>query len=495
MALDEAVLHKSYRQFEGTFDSESGGFGDAPKFPAPHQLTYLLRYHRWTGEEKALEMVTKTLDSMADGGIYDHIGYGFARYSVDEKWLVPHFEKMLYDQAMLTIAYTEAYQVTSNERYRRVAEEILAYVSRELLSSEGGFYSAEDADSEGVEGKFYVWDKEEILEILGREAGEAFCAAYNITPEGNFEGRNIPNLIGRDGENSRFGKERRKLFAAREERVHPHKDDKILTSWNGLMIAAFAKAGRVFQNEDDLDIADGALDFIKNFLTVNGRLMARYRDGEVKFKGYIDDYANCLWANLEMYESTFDAGYLEKSVDLAEGMTELFWDEEEGGFFFYGKDSEPLMTRPKELYDAAVPSGNSVAAVQLLRLAKLTGQIKWEKMAAQMNEVFAGEASHYPNGYSYFLQNLLIAKMDGKEVVVLGEEESESYKRIVDFLQRGFLPEVVYAATDDPDKLSETVSFIKNFRKGPETKVFVCENFSCQRPVTNVDRVMAHLNP
>ncbi|HET7627383.1 MAG TPA: thioredoxin domain-containing protein [Bacillales bacterium] len=488
--LESSILHQGYRELAQSFDPEWGGFGHAPKFPAPHQITYLLRYHRWTGEEKAFDMLVKSLEAMADGGIYDHIGGGFARYSVDEYWLVPHFEKMLYDQAMLLIAFTEAYQVTQNERFRRVAEEIVAYVQREMKDDLGGYYSAEDADSEGVEGKFYVWDKAEVLDILGVEAGEAFCEAYDITDAGNFEGKNIPNLIGRGEPDHDFEKEKQQLFTAREARVHPHKDDKILTSWNGLLAAALAQAGRVFGREEYVAAARGIVRFIDEYMTVDGRLMARYRDGEVKFKGYIDDYAFVLWAAIELYESTFDAAYLQKAKACAQEMKALFWDEAEGGFFFYGEDAEQLMMRPKELYDAAVPSGNSVAAVQLYRLSKLTGETEWEALVAEMNEVFATEVQHAPSGYSYYLQSLLTAHMAQKEVVVLGEQGEPSYEQMIGTLQREFLPEVVYLAAREADALGGVASYAKDFPETNETTVYVCENFACSRPTTDVDQVI-----
>jgi hypothetical protein len=495
-SLDENILHQCYQQLEQSFDPKYGGFGQAPKFPAPHQLTFLLRYYRWTKKEKALEMVTKTLDGMADGGIYDHIGYGFARYSVDEKWLVPHFEKMLYDQAMLAIAYTEAYQVTQRERYRSVTEEILSYVTREMLDTKGGFFSAEDADSEGEEGKFYLWDKDEILNALDPEMGRAFCDAYDITETGNFEGKNIPNLIRHnlsEAERKQLEKARDELFKIREKRIHPYKDDKILTAWNGLMAVAFAKAGRVFQKESYIETARKAISFIETHLVRNDRLMARFRDGEVKYRGFIDDYANLLWANIEMYETCFEIGYLKHAVHLAQRMVELFWDQEEGGFYFYGNDSETLITRPKELYDAAVPSGNSVAALQFLRLSKLTGDTEYEKKVAELFKLFADEAIHDPSGYCYFLQSLLTTQMSGKEVVILGKKGSQGYNQLVDSIQRAFLPEVTYLISEKPEELSQVAPFTESFKAEKETTVYICENFSCQRPTTDVDAVLSQL--
>lgn len=495
--LDLDILHKCYRQLEQSFDPEYGGFGQAPKFPAPHQLTFLLRYYHWSKKERALEMVTTTLDAMADGGIYDHIGFGFSRYSVDEKWLVPHFEKMLYDQAMLAIAYIEGYQMTRKERYRKMAEEILSYVMREMHDADGGFYSAEDADSEGEEGEFYLWDPEEVLDVLGTELGEQFCEVYDISKNGNFEGESIPHLIGAnptEDEREQLRKSRQKMFEAREKRVHPYKDDKILTSWNGLMIVAFAKAGRVFQDEVYTQAGKEALAFIEDRLIKDGRLMARIRKGEVKQSGFIDDYANLLWANIEMYETCFEVGYLEKAITLADQMIDLFWDEKNGGFYFYGKDGETLIMRPKELYDAAVPSGNSVAALQLLRLSKLTGNTANEEKVADMFAVFSAETEHYPSGYSYFLQSLLLTQMSSKEVVVLkGEEGNENFRKMMDSLQQNFLPNITYLASGNVDELSTVASFTMDFKAEDDITVYVCEDFSCQRPTTDVEGVLKQL--
>lgn len=495
--LQVDVLHQCYRQLKQSFDSEYGGFGEAPKFPAPHQLTFLLRYHRWTGDAQALDMVRKTLDGMADGGIHDHIGSGFARYSVDEKWLVPHFEKMLHDQAMLAIAYIEGYQVTNRQRFRKIAEDIFSYVTREMLDPEGGFYSAEDADSEGEEGKFYLWDPEEVIDVLGQDLGEQFCDVYDITEQGNFEGRSIPHLIGADlsvVDPKQLRDARRQLFEAREQRTRPHKDDKILTAWNGLMIAAFAKAGRVLQNDTYTKTAENALRFIDNNLLQNERLMARYREGEVKHPGFIDDYANLLWAVIELYETTFDPAYLQHAVDLADQMIKLFWDDQDGGFYFYGEDSEALISRPKELVDGAIPSGNSVATVQLMRLSRLTGHTTYEEKVAEMFQVFAGEASHYPSGYCYFLQGFLTTQMEGKEVVILAaDERDKNYNRLVGKLQQRFLPEVAYLASTDIDVLARTAPFTKNFQPQEKTMVYVCENFSCQRPTADIDHALSQL--
>ena len=403
------AVERGFSHYLDTFDDQYGGFGQAPKFPMPHSLTFLLRYYTYSKDEKALDMVVSTLAGLARGGINDHIGFGFSRYSVDEKFLVPHFEKMLYDNALLGIAYTETYQVTKEEPFKRAAEEIFTYVLRDMQHHEGGFYSAEDADSEGVEGKFYVWTPAEIKEILGKETGKLFCQVYDITEHGNFEGKNIPNLIKTDltqiaAQNGQeftqlaqtLEEAREKLFEHREKRIHPYKDDKILTSWNGLMIAALARGGRVFANQDYILAAEKAIDFIEDHLVENGRLMVRYRDGEVRNKGFIDDYAFLLWAYLEMYEATLDLDYIDKAKNLTKEMLDLFWDQDEGGFFFYGRDNEELLVRQKEAYDGAIPSGNSVAAMGMLLLARLTGEYQLEEKVQELFDANAKELNQYP---------------------------------------------------------------------------------------------------
>lgn len=411
----KAVLHNAYKQLSKSFSARYGGFGEAPKFPIPHYLMFLLKYYKWTDADLALKMVEKTLDSIADGGIYDHIGFGLARYSTDEKWLVPHFEKMLYDNALLLYVYSEVYQVTKKERYQKIAEQIITFIDREMTDSAGGFYSAIDADSEGVEGKYYVWTKEEVLEVLGKEDGELFCQVFDITEGGNFEGNNIPNLIDTkklaafsdaklsdtEGE-ARLEKCRKALLDKRTERIYPHLDDKILTSWNAFMIAALAKAGKVFKHQVYIEKAERALAFIEVKLIVDGQLYARYRDGEAKYPAYLDDWAFLLWAYIELYEASFSYRYLQKAEDAAKKMQEVFWDEEDGGFFFISKEGEELLVREKQIYDGAIPSGNSVAAYCLQRLGHLTGETKWLELTEQLWKLFKKEVDSYGTGHTFF---------------------------------------------------------------------------------------------
>ncbi|NGQ95741.1 thioredoxin domain-containing protein [Brevibacillus sp. SYP-B805] len=496
------MLTQAYQHYVRLFDPEYGGFGDAPKFPTPHNLLFLLRHWHLTGEQHALAMVEKTLDSMHRGGIYDHIGYGFARYSVDREWLVPHFEKMLYDNALLAYTYLEAFQATGNSRYAAVAREIFTYVLRDMTDPEGGFYSAEDADSEGEEGKFYVWTPEEIREVLGEEVGELFCQAYDITPQGNFEGHSIPNLINTPLERfaARIGKEpeqvrallqgaREKLFHHREKRIHPGKDDKILTAWNGLMIAALAKGGRVLGEPAYTEAARRAVQFVMNKLrNPDGRLLARYRDGEAAYLGYVDDYAFLIWGLTELYDTTYEEPYLRQALELNDDLLRLFWDEQDGGLFFYGSDGERLIARPKEIYDGATPSGNGVSAYNFLRLYQLTGRTDLREKAEQLLEAFAGGIRHYPPGYSFSLQAIQLASSPVRQVVVAGPRDDERTQAFLAQVTNGYQP-FTFVLLHEPDSPLPEVSDIardKGMREGMPT-VYVCENFACQAPVTDLE--------
>ncbi|MDV3429242.1 MAG: thioredoxin domain-containing protein, partial [Bacillota bacterium] len=489
--LNSDIIQEAVSQFEKDFDKVYGGFGNAPKFPTPHNLSFLLRYWYKTRDKSALEIVEKTLDSMYRGVIYDHIGFGFSRYSTDRKWLVPHFEKMLYDNALLAIAYLETYQAVKNPEYRDIAEQIFTYVLRDMTSKEGGFYSAEDADSEGEEGKFYVWTHDEIRHILGDEEGDKFCKYFNITHEGNFEGRNIPNLINSDlnSVDQEFIKRcRGKLFNYREKRVHPYKDDKILTSWNGLMIAAMAIGGRVLKNNEYIIAAEKAAGFIfKNLKREDGRLMARYRDGDASIPAYIDDYAFLIWGLIEIYETTYNPEYLKMALDLNSDLIKYFWDSQNGGLFVYGSDSEQLITRPKEIYDGATPSGNSVSALNFLRLARLTGMYDLEEKSQQLLKSFGKSIESYPKGHSCALTALLFINSPGKEIVIASDNINEETKKMTDIINEEFRPfavSMLYAAeTKDIEKLVPFIADYKSVNGKPAA--YICEKFSCQAPVTD----------
>ncbi|MCU9611992.1 thioredoxin domain-containing protein [Caldibacillus lycopersici] len=502
--LSDKAVENAYQYYVQSFDSTYGGFGEAPKFPIPHALMFLLRIAKFHKNQHALEMVTKTLDGLARGGIYDHIGFGFSRYSVDEKYLVPHFEKMLYDNALLTIAYTEAYQVTKQEKYKNIAEQIITYELRDMLHPDGGFYSAEDADSEGEEGKFYVWTPSEVKEVLGENLGSLFCEVYDISERGNFEGRSIPNLIKEDLESLYIKKghtvdrdlesARKALFLYREKRVRPFRDDKILTAWNGLMIAALAKAGRVFKNKKYVTQAIETLSFMERKLIQDGRLMVRYRDGEVKHKGYIDDYAFLLWGILELYETTLNLTYLAKAKKLADQMMELFWDEATGGFFFSGEDQEKLLVRQKETSDGAIPSGNSVAVNQLIKLAKLTGDFTLEEKIEQLFQSFSQDLNEYPNSHSMMLQAVLLTRYPMKEVVILADNKTEEVSELVNVIQQNFHPEITLLVANDPDELVNIAPFARDYHaiNGKPT-IYVCENFQCNQPTNDVKQALQYL--
>jgi uncharacterized protein YyaL (SSP411 family) len=501
--ISDEAIGSALTSFSNIFDKAYGGFGTAPKFPTPHNLMYLLRNYKQTGDSDALQMVEKTLEAMYRGGVYDHIGFGFSRYSTDRKWLVPHFEKMLYDNALLAFTYIEAYQLTGKEQYKRVAGQIFEYVLRDMTSPEGGFYSAEDADSEGVEGKFYVWTPKEIIEVLGEKDAKQFCSMYDITEKGNFEENNIPNAI----ENNKPFDEltqlpldnmRRKLFEYREKRIHPYKDDKILTAWNGLMIAALAYGARVLGNQRYIMAAEKAVSFIQNkLMRVDGRLMARYREGETAYLGYLDDYAFMVWGLIELYQASFELKYLELAVHLNEDMIRFFGDEAKGGYFIYGNDSEQLIARPKEVYDGAMPSGNSVAALNLLRLGRLTGNTELEVEAEGLFGAFADKINSYSMAYTFMLMAVMFARGKGSEIVLVGDNKTAAAQSFIDLINKSFLPyTVVIVKNIDKDEIIKNLIPYTEGQNMIDNKAtaYVCENFACRAPITDIDKFMEVLN-
>jgi uncharacterized protein YyaL (SSP411 family) len=405
---DPRLLDRAFAELAVHFDPVWGGFGPAPKFPAPQNLLFLLRYFRRNGEPKALAMVEKTLQAMYRGGIFDHIGFGFARYSTDERWLVPHFEKMLYGNALLAMAYLEAADATGNGGYGTAARRIFAYVLRDMTGPEGAFFAAVDADSEGEEGKFYLWTPGEVEEVLGREQAALFNRAFDINPQGNFEGRSIPNLIKSpaglfgDGDPEQMENARAMLFAARGRRVPPGTDDKILTAWNGLMIAALALGARILGEEVYAFRASRAAGFLLERLRPDGRLLARYREGQAAHPAYLDDYAFLAWGLLELHQATGEEDYLRKAANLTRQMEDLFGDPE-GGYYFTGRDAKDLPLRPREACDGAMPSGNAVALANLLRLEYLTGNRKFQEAARRHLPALMGEAAATPTVHTFFL--------------------------------------------------------------------------------------------
>lgn len=502
--LGAETLDRAYEQLKRYYDDEYGGFGFAPKFPTPHNLMFLLRYWKRTGIAKALEMVEKTLLSMYAGGIYDHIGYGFARYSTDNRWLVPHFEKMLYDNALLCYTYLEAYQCTGNDNFARIAEEIITYVLRDMTSEDGGFYSAEDADSEGEEGKFYIWRRQEVMDILGPAKGKIFCDFYDISEEGNFEhGTSIANTIKQSIKQYTDKYEitsesflalirecRELLYDEREKRVHPFKDDKILTAWNALMVAAMAKAAQVLHKQEYLAAAEKTLAFLQQrLMDKNGRLLARFRESEAAFPAYLDDYAFLLWAWLEIYEASFNPDYLVKAVELSHEMKRLFWDEKNGGFFFYGSDGEDLIIRPKEIYDGAIPSGNSVAAHMLLKLARITEDPDLSAMVEKQLHFFAAEVDKHPRAYTYFLIAVDYHLAVPQHIIIAGDENDPATKSMLKTVGSRFLPYAV-VLFNNPRQQQALAEISPHFEdkvpSGGKTAAYICQDMMCQAPITDV---------
>jgi uncharacterized protein YyaL (SSP411 family) len=513
----EEVLGRAFEGLSARFDSHRGGFSQAPKFPVPHNLRFLMRYHARTGDESARTMVETTLREMRKGGVWDHVGHGFHRYSTDRDWLVPHFEKMLYDQALLAMAYLDAFQLTGDPEHERVAREILAYVQRDMTSPEGGFYSAEDADSEGEEGLFYLWTKAQLEEAL--EADDAAWAVHvwNVTDEGNFNdeasgqknGRNILHLsktyaeLAREREvpladfEARLERIRQRLFEVREPRIHPLKDDKVLTDWNGLMIAAFAQAARVLDDDGYRAVTRRAVDHLKGALTKeNGRLYKLERLGRPAGDGMLEDYAFAMWGLLEAFETLQDPDDLRAARALAEHMRALFHDPERGGFFLSPVDGEALIVRPKEIYDGAIPSGNSVAAWCLQRLGRVLGQPGYEELASGTLGAFAGDVRQRPGLYTQLLFAVDFAVGPSNEVVVVGDPGAEDTREMLAAVHGVFAPNkvVVLKPLEGAEALEALVPYTKTQTalEGAAT-AYVCENYACQAPTTDPAVVRAAL--
>jgi len=518
-ALDEAVLQSAYEELCRRFDEQHGGFGAAPKFPAPHNLLFLLRYWKRKKDPKALLMVEQTLRAMRQGGIYDHVGFGFHRYSTDQIWLVPHFEKMLYDQAMLIMAYADAYLATKKEEYRHTACEICDYVLRDMTGPGGGFYSAEDADSEGVEGKFYVWSHEEIYNILGPSDAGLIIKVFNIAKDGNFidqainerPGTNILHLdrsleqtaealnMAAQNLRDRLNAALKKLFSSREKRIQPRKDDKILTDWNGLMIMALARAAQAFHAPVYAQAAERAAAFVlKHMRTPGGRLLHRYRDGEASLPAHVDDYAFFISALIELYETVFDIRYLETALELNGVFIRHFWDRDSGGFYFTADDTEEILVRKKEIYDAAVPSGNSAAMLNLLRLGRMTGDPDLEEKAVQTGCAFANTVTEYPAAYAQLMVAVDFAAGPPCEVVIAGDSQAEDTKTMLQTLMSQFLPNKVVllrpAEQQSPD-IDRISGFTESYGSPDgKARAYICRDRNCQLPTSDIGRMLDMLN-
>ena len=501
------LINGAYDQFRNGFDEEYGGFFNAPKFPSPHNLIFLMRYHHSFDNKIALEMATKTLKQMRLGGIYDHIGFGFHRYSTDRHWLVPHFEKMLYDQAMIAMAYTEAYHITGEDIFAQTANEIFTYVLRDMTASEGGFFSAEDADSEGEEGKFYIWTEQEIKDVLGENYGKEFNDIFSITTPGNYTDEssgkqtrlNIPHLKNYNSNgNNNLDSAREKLFNIREKRIHPLKDDKILTDWNGLMIAALAKAAIVLNEPGYLDAAEKAAKFVLDSISKGERLLKRYRNGVAALDAHLDDYAFMAWGLLELYEATFLTKYLSQALDLMNIMVEDFWDDKNGGFFLGSDQSEKLIVRSKTAYDGAIPSGNSVAVMNMVKLTRITGNTKWAELAEKTMRAFSEDVNRMPTGYTLMLTGFMFDTQNSKEIVIVGDSRNRNTIKFLHTIRTSYAPHKVLLFKDtsvSENRLEQLANWTstQNSINGKPT-AYVCKNFACNQPTADIQTALSFIN-
>ena len=502
------ILERARDDLLRSYDPVHGGFGSKPKFPTPHKLLLLMRNYHRSGDEQVLEMVEKTLTALRQGGIYDQVGFGFHRYSTDAQWLVPHFEKMLYDQALLMMAYTEAWLITGKAEYAATVDEIATYVFRDLTAPEGGFYSAEDADSEGEEGKFYLWTTVEIEAALDPSEAAFVRETFNLAAEGNFAdeaggqvtGRNILHLQSElSAEQVKtWGLVRERLLKEREQRIRPSLDDKVLTDWNGLMISALARAGQALDRPRYVEAAEEATRFIMEQLsTPSGRLLHRYRQGQAGIPGNVDDYAFLIAALLDLYEATFKVSYLERAMALEEILAGQFWDGESGGYYFTAADGEQLILRSKQVYDGAVPSGNSVAALNLLRLGRITGDAGYEETAAALLRAFSRQINLGPTAYSQLLCAVDFAVGPAFEVVIAGEPEAQSTRDMLAALRGSYHPNKVVLLRP----AGEAGSQISRLAPFTATQVaidglataYVCRNFSCRAPTTDTAEMLTAL--
>jgi len=492
--VEPELLDAAYAGIIRNYDSINGGFGGAPKFPPAMTLEFLLRTYARTGNRDALEMVSHTCRKMANGGMYDQLGGGFHRYSTDARWLVPHFEKMLYDNALLSRLYLHYFQVSEEPLAREVVQGILDYVLREMTHAEGGFYSTQDADSEGHEGKFFVWSIDEIRAALGEKDAQIFSAYYNITEAGNFEGKNIPNVTRAVDPESRASLEqsKRKLFELRERRVKPDRDEKVLTAWNGLMMASFAEAGVVLSRPDYTNAARRNAEFVLAKLRRDGALLRTWKDGRAKFNAYLEDYAFLIEGLVTLFETTGESRWLSEALTLTERMVKEFWDDEGGGFFFTGKSHENLIVRSKDYFDNATPSGNSVAALVLLRLATLTDNESYRNLATAVLREVGDQIRRYPSGFGYALSAADFLLSTPKEIAIVGKDAADISLLLAETWRR-YLPNKVVA----PSFEGETTAIPLLENRPPVNGLptaYVCENYTCQQPVTNVSALRDQLN-
>jgi uncharacterized protein YyaL (SSP411 family) len=500
--LPRSLLDDAYAQIVSVLDEQYGGFSSAPKFPLPTYLEFLLRYYRRSRKEPALKAVRKTLQSMSAGGIHDHLGGGFHRYSTDRFWLVPHFEKMLYDNAQLARVYLEAYQVTGDRSMLETASDTLEWMLREMRSPEGGFYSAQDADTPDGEGYYYTWTQSEITQAVGNDNSKLVCEFFGVIPEGNFEGGrsilHIKNPLERSALRSGIdlkvaekviAEAKMMLLEARSKRSKPAVDDKVISSWNGLAISALAQAYQVTGERKYLDAARSTSTFIIRNLIKEGRLLRRYRGGDAAIDGALDDYAFMTAALLDMYETTFDASWLRESIRLSEKMLELFWDSSSGGFM---SSSSNLLLKVKEGYDGPMPSGNAVAALTLLRLAELTGREKFKLRSESTMKVFVDVMESSPFSHTYMMCALDFW-FGSREIVVAGKEDDPLMRQMLLEIRKRYLPDKVLAVVDG--SVPEISSLTQGkYSIGGSPTVFICQNFACQSPITQLQPLLVELD-
>lgn len=487
-------------QLMHTYDSDMGGFGSAPKFPSPHNLMFLLRQYHFTKDHRFLDAVENTLVKMRLGGIWDHVGFGFHRYSTDADWLLPHFEKMLYDQALLMMAYTEAWQLTKNPLFEQTVKEIAEYVQRDLLHPDGGFYSAEDADSDGEEGKFYVWKADELRELLLKDF-DFIEEHFSINDEGNFEdeatrqktGQNILHLSEVLNEDVvKWDNIRLKLYDARANRIRPLLDDKILTDWNALMIAAFAKSGAVFQHQEFINIAQKAYSFIEEHLTTKTELFHRFKDEEAAIPAFSDDYLNLAWAGVELYQATFIEQYLVDTKDFLDNAINKFWDLENGGFYLTNDHSDQPLGLQKQIYDGAIPSSNSVGLMCLVKISRITGDQSYEEKAHLLGEFFSSDLIRSGSSITMSMMALQFLNQNSGEIVVATGNNDKS--ELKEFLLAEFIPNKIILWKNSPDELIEIAKFTaQQNQKNGATQIYVCENYACDQPVSNLEELRAKL--
>lgn len=494
--LTTEILDSAYRRIASNYDRVNGGFGGAPKFPPSMTLEFFLHHHYRTGAAEALEMVQMTCEQMARGGMYDQLGGGFHRYSVDAKWLVPHFEKMLYDNALLSGLYLHLYQGTQGSFARRIAEETLDYVVREMTDSSGGFYSSQDADSEGEEGKFFVWSRAEVLNALGEADGKIFCEYYDATEDGNFEGKNIFHVakgieetaarlaIPVDRLQQVVDLGRKKLFDIREQRIKPGRDEKVLTAWNGLMLGSFAEAAAILDRPDYQEIAEKNADFLLTQMLADGLLLRTFKDGQAKLNGYLEDYACLINGLISLYEATGNLRWLQSALSLADKMIAEFWDDEAGGFFFTGRGHEALIVRSKEYLDNATPSGNSVAAFSLLRLSLLTGNQDYRRLATDVLRLMANQLKRYPSAFGFTLCALDFYLSKPLEVAIIGKPEAAMTRELGRAFWRTYLPNRVLAFCTNDHAAAAAVTPLLAERNALEAEptAYVCEGYTCLKP-------------